>query len=77
MTSEIMKHIYCNILFLKVASTFNKMDCTYVENLIKIMLRNSVKETIDTVADSALLSRESNWDPDRYQENWIDDSNND
>ena len=41
------------------------------------MLRNSVKETIDTVADSALLSRESNWDPDRYQENWIDDSNND
>ena len=41
------------------------------------MLRNSVTGTIDPVADHALLGRTSNWDPDRYRENLIDDSNND
>ena len=41
-----------------------------------MLLRSSVKGTICHVADSALLGRDSNWDPDRYRANSIHDSNN-
>ena len=41
-----------------------------------MLLRSSVKGAIDHVADSVLLSRDSNRDPDCYQANSIHDSNN-
>ena len=41
-----------------------------------MLLQNSVKGTIDLVADSALLGRDSNRDSDRYWVNSIHDSNN-
>ena len=42
-----------------------------------MLLWSSVKGTIDHVADSVLLGRDSNRDPDRYRGNSIHDSNND
>ena len=41
-----------------------------------MLLRSSVKGTIGHVADSVLLGRDSNRDPDRYRANSIHDSNN-
>ena len=41
-----------------------------------MLLRSSVKGTIGHVADSVLLDRDSNWDPDRYWANSIQDRNN-
>ena len=41
-----------------------------------MLLRSSVKGTIGHVADSVLLGRDSNRDPDRYQANSIHYSNN-
>ena len=41
-----------------------------------MLLRCSVKGTIGHVADSALLGRDPNWDPDRYRANLIHDRNN-
>ena len=41
-----------------------------------MLLRSRVKGTIDHVADSVLLGRNSNGDPDRYQANSIHDSSN-
>ena len=41
-----------------------------------MLLRRSVKGTIGHVADSVLLSRDSNQDPDHYRANLIHDSNN-
>ena len=40
------------------------------------LLRSSVKETIAHVADSVLLGRDSNRDPDHYRANSIYDSSN-
>ena len=42
-----------------------------------MLLRSSAKGTIGHVADSVLLCRDSNRDPDLYQANSIHDSNND
>ena len=42
-----------------------------------MLLQSSVKGTIGHVADSVLLGRDSNRDPDRYRANSIHDSNND
>ena len=41
-----------------------------------MLLQSSAKEAIAHVADSVLLGRDSNWDPDRYRADSIDDSNN-
>ena len=41
-----------------------------------MLLRSSVKGAIGRVADSVLLGRDSNRDPDRYPSNSIHDSNN-
>ena len=41
-----------------------------------MLLRSSVKGTIGHVADSVLLGRDSNRDPDRYRANSIHDSSN-
>ena len=41
-----------------------------------MLLRSSVKGTIGHIADSVLLGRDSNQDPDRYWANSIHDSNN-
>ena len=41
-----------------------------------MLLRSSVKGTIDHVADSVLFGRDSNRDPDRYPANSIHDSSN-
>ena len=41
-----------------------------------MLLRSSVKGTIGHVADSVLLGRDSNSDPDCYRSNSIHDSNN-
>ena len=52
------------------------MEYTYVEILVKCYYeRSSVKGTIGHIADSVLLGRDSNRDPDCYQVNWIHDSN--
>ena len=42
-----------------------------------MLLRSSVKGTIGHVADSVLLGRDSNGDPDRCRANSIHESNND
>ena len=41
-----------------------------------MLLRSSVKGAIGHVADSVLLGRDLNWDPDRYWANSIHDNNN-
>ena len=41
-----------------------------------MLLRSSVKGTIGHVTDSVLVGRDSNRDPNRFQENSIHDSNN-
>ena len=40
-----------------------------------MLVRSSIKGIIGYVADSVLLGRDSNRDPDRYRANSIDDSN--
>ena len=40
-----------------------------------MLLASRVRGIIGHVADSVLFDRDSNWDPDRYRVNWINDSN--
>ena len=68
-------------MFIEVVSNLNKLDYFLRWQFDKMILRNSVKGTIDHVADCVLLIRNSNQDLDCHRVNLIhlrhnDNSNN-